>query len=89
MTTFYYQIITITKNQPIDNAKRLSSCKQETITAIYQVYLNQSTDIAHFAAKSELFVVKEGSFGAKIEFFGERILLRKRDYLVRIQNCKV
>ena len=40
----------------------------------------------HFAAKSELFVVKDGSFDAKKELFGERILLRKRDYLVRIQN---
>ena len=40
----------------------------------------------HFAAKSELFVVTEGSLGAKKELFGERILLRKRDYLVRIQN---
>ena len=40
----------------------------------------------YFAAKSELFVVKDGSFDAKKELFGERILLRKRDYLVRIQN---
>ena len=38
---------------------------------------------AHFATKSELFVVKKGSFGAKKELFIERILLRKRDYLVQ------
>ena len=41
---------------------------------------------AHFATKSELFVVKKGSLGAKKELFGERILLQKRDYLVQI-NC--
>ena len=41
---------------------------------------------AHFAAKSELFVVKKGSFGAKKELFGERILLRKRDYLVHTRS---
>ena len=36
----------------------------------------------HFATKSELFVVKKGSFGVKKELFIERILLRKRNYLV-------
>ena len=56
---------------------------------VINVVINVVKVDTHFAAKSELFVVKEGSFGAKIEFFGERILLRKRDYLVRIQNCKV
>ena len=38
---------------------------------------------AHFATKSELFVEKKGLFGAKKELFIERILLRKKDYLVQ------
>ena len=41
---------------------------------------------AHFATKSELFVVKKGSFSAKKELFGKRIMLRQRDYLVQL-NC--
>ena len=50
---------------------------------VINVVINVVKVDTHFATKSELFVVKKGSFGVKKELFIERILLRKRDFLVQ------